>query len=76
LHRTIIINNDHHVVVENGINTKHCVDAALPHAAMRRELDDACCEGDFCSTLEQSRNVPALLCRTVDGCLDPCLTAR
>jgi hypothetical protein len=76
LHRTIIINNDHHVVVENGINTKHCVDAALPHAAMRRELDTACCEGAFCSPLEQSRNDPALRYRTADGCLDPCPTAR
>jgi hypothetical protein len=41
LHRTIIINNDDHVVVEKHVNTKHCVDAALPHAAMRREPEMA-----------------------------------
>jgi hypothetical protein len=76
LHRTIIINNDDHVVVEKHVNTKHCADAALPHAAMRRELEVARRDGANCSPLKQSRNVPALRCMMADGCLDPCLTAR
>jgi hypothetical protein len=41
LRRTISIDGDHDVILEYHVNTKGCVDAATPHAAMRREANVA-----------------------------------
>jgi hypothetical protein len=47
------------MVLENRANTKQCVDAATPHAAMRREPDIACRKVRRCPAFEQFGNAVA-----------------
>src|SRR6476659_6897480 len=73
---TISIDDDHHVVLENHVNTKRCVDAASPHVAMRREADVAYRSTRRCPAFEQFGNAVASRAAAFDGCLDPCAAAR
>jgi len=73
---TISIDDDHHVILENHVNTKRCADAASPHVAMRREADVACYNVRCCPAFEQFGNAVASREAASDGCLDPCAAAR